>query len=114
MKAMTEGKGKIPAREMIRDILGGMPEASVMEKYQLSSSSLKVLLGRLVDRGLVEPIEILKRMNGLDSPRDTLPETVFIFLGLKAWGFPVSKVIVTGQRRCPQSDNRAGFFSGAS
>lgn len=62
---MTDGKRKIQARELMRDILGGMSEASVMEKYQLSSSSLKVLLGKLVDMGLAEPIEILKRMNGL-------------------------------------------------
>lgn len=44
---------KINGREAVRDILSGMDDTALMEKYSLSSKGLETLVNRLVDFGML-------------------------------------------------------------
>jgi len=55
------GKRKIDARQALNDVLSGMNDQTLMQKYALSATGLKSLLDKLVEAGLIKESEVEDR-----------------------------------------------------
>ncbi len=60
----TSTKVKIRAKDIVPDIRAGMNNASLMEKYELSSKGLLSIFTKLIDAGIIKSHELQDRIPG--------------------------------------------------
>jgi len=65
----STSRKKINARQAVEDILSGMADADLMEKYQLSHAGLGQLMKKLVDAGRLSREQLDFRPGRSDGPR---------------------------------------------
>ncbi len=61
------GRRQIDAQQAVRDIVSGMDDTALMEKYRLSARGLQSLLGKLVAAGVIQQSDIDRRAGGESS-----------------------------------------------
>ncbi len=64
---MATSKRKIRAKPFVHDLRGGMGDEDLMQKYSLSPLQLHKVLGKLVNAGALDEMEIFMRSSISDS-----------------------------------------------
>jgi hypothetical protein len=65
--AVIAAKRKIKAKPFVRDLRSGMGDEELMEKYALSGPQFHKVLGKLVNAGAVDEMELFMRTSLSDS-----------------------------------------------
>jgi ankyrin repeat protein len=60
-------KRRISARELVNDIRAGLADSGLSEKYRISPEGLEFVMRRLVDAGLMTPLELSERSSLTES-----------------------------------------------
>ncbi len=71
------GVREIKAQEAATDILSGMTDTELMEKYMISAQGLQHLVAQMIKAGLLKQSDIDQRMEALDSTVDVRETQVF-------------------------------------
>ena len=58
---------KVKAKDVARDVQGGMGDTLLMEKYRLNSKQLEGVLRKLVDADLITHMQLYERTSLSDS-----------------------------------------------
>ena len=64
---MTQSKRKIKAKEIVQDILNGVTDSHLMEKYNLGPKQLELLLQKMVNRGYLTQEQLDARITLEDT-----------------------------------------------
>lgn len=95
-------KPAINAKDAVEDIRSGMDDSGLMHKYKLSAKGLQEMFRQLTDAGLIDDVEIDRRMSLFDS-------TVDVTQIIEQMGFgstPPAAKEMDVPRRCPACRSR--------
>lgn len=92
-------KREVNAEEAVKDILAGMDDFSLMQKYRITAKGLQSLFTKLVKAGLLTKSEI-------DHPRSLYDETVEVIRICPECG----KIRPVGSVQCPNCGAEVSKF----
>ncbi len=77
---------RVNAQEAARDIRSGMNDFALMQKYRLSFKGLPSLFKKLMDKGLIQQIDLDQRNLGFENTVDVTEDMLSLSAALKALG----------------------------
>lgn len=92
----------INAKDAVEDIRAGMDDSALMRKYRVTAKGLQDLFRQLTDAGLIDDVEIDRRMSLFDSTVDVTQIIEQMGFGATA---PTEKEMDV-PRRCPACRSR--------